>query len=200
MACAVYALLSGEPPFPRDEGMAVLYAHLSTPPPPLTSRRPGLSLAVDDVLLHALAKAPEGRYASCGEFADALRRALGLQRYDSDVAIALHQQSLVDQQHRLGLDHADTLATRSSPVAAYQEAGRSDKAIALHQQTLPDQRQTLGPDHPDTLATRFSIAQDMAARGEHTASEDEFREVLAAQQRTWAGSPGHAGHAVRRRP
>ena len=84
--------------FPGDEGAAVLYAHLSTPPPPLTSRRPGLSLAVNDVLLHALAKAPEGRYPSCGEFADALRGALGLQRYDSDVAIALHERSLVDQQ------------------------------------------------------------------------------------------------------
>ena len=39
LACAVYALLSGEPPFPRDEAMAVLYAHLSMPPPLLTSRR-----------------------------------------------------------------------------------------------------------------------------------------------------------------
>ncbi|HJY69003.1 MAG TPA: serine/threonine-protein kinase, partial [Streptosporangiaceae bacterium] len=121
LACAVFALLTGEPPFPRDEGMAVLYAHLSTPPPLLTSRRPDLSPAVDDVLLRALAKAPEGRYASCGEFADALRMALGLQRYDCDVAIALHERSLVDQQHRLGLDHADTLATHASSAAASRE-------------------------------------------------------------------------------
>ena len=164
LACAVYALLSGEPPFPRDEGMAVLYAHLSTPPPPLTSRRPDLSRAVDEVLLRALAKAPESRYASCGKFADALRMALGLQRYDSDVAVALHQQSLVDQQHRLGLDHADTLATRSNSPAANREAGHSDEEIAQHQRRLASQRRTLGPDHADTLATRFSIAQGMAAR------------------------------------
>jgi serine/threonine protein kinase len=182
LACAVYALLSGTPPFPRNEGMAVLYAHLWTPPPLLTSRRPDLSSAVDDVLMRALAKAPEGRYASCGEFADALRMALGLQRYDCDVAIALHERSLVDQQHRLGLDHADTLATHASSAAAAREAGRSDEVTALHQQTLVDQQQTLGPDHPDTLGTRFSIAEDMAARGEHTASEEEFREVLAARQ------------------
>jgi serine/threonine protein kinase len=184
LACAVYALLSGEPPFLRDEGMAVLYAHLSTPPPLLTSRRPDLSSAVDDVLLCALAKAPEARYASCGEFADALRMALGLERYDSDVAIALHERSLLDQQHRLGLDHADTLATHASSAAAAREAGRSDEAIAQHQQILVDQQQTLGLDHPDTLGTRFSIAEDRAARGEHTASEEEFREVLAARQRT----------------
>ena len=135
LACAVYTLLSGEPPFPRDEVMAVMYAHLSMPPPPLTSRRPGLSPAVDDVLLRALAKAPGDRYASCGEFADALRLALGLLPYDSDVAIELHQRSLVDQQHRLGLDHADTLANRGSSATAPREEERSGEAIALHQQT-----------------------------------------------------------------
>jgi serine/threonine protein kinase len=178
LACAAFVLLSGEPPFPRDEGMAVLYAQLSAPPPRLTSRRPGLPPGVDEVLLRALAKAPEGRYASCGEFADALRMAFGLQRYDSDVAIALHQRSLTDQQHRLGLDHADTLATHATLAAAYQEARRSDEAIALHQRTLTDQQHTLGPDHPDTLATRFSVAREMAARGEHTGAEDEFRDML----------------------
>jgi tRNA A-37 threonylcarbamoyl transferase component Bud32 len=184
LACAAFTLLSGEPPFPRDDGMAVMYAHLSAPPPRLTSRRPGLPPAADDVLLRALAKAPDGRYASCGEFADALRMAFGLQRYDSDVAIALHQRSLVDQQHRLGLEHADTLATRASLAAARRAAEGSDDAIAQYRQTLVDQQDALGPDHPDTLATRFGFAQERAARGEHTAAEEEFREVLAVRQRT----------------
>ena len=84
LACAAFELLSGEPPFPRDKGMAVLYAQLSEAPPLLSARRPGLPPAVDEVLQRALAKAPDDRYASCGEFADALRLALGLQRYDVD--------------------------------------------------------------------------------------------------------------------
>jgi hypothetical protein len=184
LACAAFMLLSGEPPFPRDNRNAVLYAQLSATPPQLTSRRPGLPPAVDDVLQRALAKAPEDRYASCGEFADALRMAFGLQRYDSDVAIALHQRSLVDQQHRLGLEHADTLATRAALAAARRAAEGSDDAIAQYRQTLVDQQDALGPDHPDTLATRFGFAQERAARGEHTAAEEEFAEVLAARLRT----------------
>ena len=177
-------LLSGEPPFSRDDGMAVLYAHLSTPPPRLTSRQPGLPAAADDVLLRALAKAPDARYASCGEFADALRAAFGLQRYDCDVAVALHQRALVDQQRKLGQDHADMLATGAGLAAAHRATGSSDQAIARYQQSLADQQNALGSDHPDTLATRFSFAQERAARGEHTAAEDAFREVFAARQRT----------------
>ena len=47
LACAAFMLLSGEPPFPRDEGLAVLYAHLSEPPPQLTSRRHDLPATVE---------------------------------------------------------------------------------------------------------------------------------------------------------
>ena len=70
-------------PFERDQGMAVLLAHLSEPPPSLGARRPDLPAAADQVLARALAKVPEKRYGSCGDFADALREALGLAPYHS---------------------------------------------------------------------------------------------------------------------
>jgi hypothetical protein len=77
LACVAYQLLTGVPPFQRDQGMAVLFAHMSEPPPSLASRRPGLPAAADQVLARALAKVPEKRYGSCREFADALQEALG---------------------------------------------------------------------------------------------------------------------------
>ena len=83
LACVAYTLLSGSLPFEREEAMAVLYAHLFAPSPRLTSVRPDLPAAVDQVLARALAKTPEDRYASCGAFADALREALGVEPYDS---------------------------------------------------------------------------------------------------------------------
>jgi serine/threonine protein kinase len=42
LACSVFELLTGAPPFERDEGLAVLRAHLSEPPPSLSSVRPEL--------------------------------------------------------------------------------------------------------------------------------------------------------------
>jgi serine/threonine protein kinase len=83
LACSAFELLAGSPPFCRDEPMAMMYAHLSESPPELTASRPGLPAAVDGVLFRALAKAPADRYASCGQFADALRDALGFQPYRS---------------------------------------------------------------------------------------------------------------------
>jgi serine/threonine protein kinase len=83
LACVAYQLLTASMPFERDAEIAVVYAHLSEPPPALGSRRPGLPAAADWVVARAMAKIPEQRYGSCLDFADALREALGLPPYES---------------------------------------------------------------------------------------------------------------------
>ena len=83
LACAAFELLSGAPPFRRGEGLAVVWAKLSEPPPPLTERRRDLPATVDAVMSRALAKAPADRFAGCGEFAAALREGLGLRSADT---------------------------------------------------------------------------------------------------------------------
>jgi serine/threonine-protein kinase len=173
LACVAFALLSGKPPFHRDAAMAVMYAQLAEPPPMLGSFRPALPPEVDEVMQRALAKAPEDRYPSCGEFADSLRIALGLRRYNSDPP-ALDQQSLADQ--------AASTDTHAS-MTANPDSRHADEAIKRYQRTLVHQRHALGPDHPDTLATQFSIAREMAARGDHSGAEEEFRAVFAGRQR-----------------
>ncbi|HET9971137.1 MAG TPA: FHA domain-containing serine/threonine-protein kinase, partial [Streptosporangiaceae bacterium] len=82
LGCVAYALLAGSVPFRREVPMAVLYAHLSAPPPRVTAMRPDLPQAVDQVIAKVMAKEPGDRYGSCGEFADALREALGVESYD----------------------------------------------------------------------------------------------------------------------
>jgi serine/threonine protein kinase len=78
LACSAFAMLTGAPPFVGDTPVAVIYAHISERPPPLTSRRPGTPPEADQVMAKALAKTPAGRYANCREFADALMAAFGL--------------------------------------------------------------------------------------------------------------------------
>jgi len=83
LACSAFEMLTGAPPFRSPEAAALMYAQLSQPPPPLTSRRPDLPSTADQVFARALAKVPGDRYASCRDFADALRAAFGLASYDS---------------------------------------------------------------------------------------------------------------------
>ncbi len=83
LGCAAYEMLTGEPPFRRDQAIAVLYAHMSEPPAPVSSRRPGLPAALDPVLDRVLAKSPADRYPTCAAFTSALRQAIGLAPYDA---------------------------------------------------------------------------------------------------------------------
>ncbi len=84
LACSAYTMLTGQPPFVRDESIAVMWAQISATPPELTSRRPDLPPAVNEVMAKALAKVPTDRYATCPEFAVALRRACGLDSSGTD--------------------------------------------------------------------------------------------------------------------
>jgi hypothetical protein len=78
LACTAFELLAGQPPFKRDEGLAVMWAQVSAPVPSLRALRPDLPPAVDQVMSRALAKTPDARYPSCTAFARALSAACGL--------------------------------------------------------------------------------------------------------------------------
>jgi Protein kinase domain len=78
LGCVAYFLLTGSVPFPRDEALAALYAHLYDPPPPVTAMRPDLPGAVNQVLARAMEKRPDRRYETCAAFAGALLEALGM--------------------------------------------------------------------------------------------------------------------------
>ena len=91
LACASFEMLAGAPPFRRDQSLAVMWAQLSAPPPALTSLRPDLPAAVDQVMFRGLAKAPEDRYPSCRAFAAALQEACGVSSADLPARSAVQQ-------------------------------------------------------------------------------------------------------------
>jgi len=78
LACAGFELLCGSPPFAPEQGPTVMCAQLYEPPPAASARRRDLPPAVDMVLATALAKNPDDRYPTCGQFAEHLHAALGL--------------------------------------------------------------------------------------------------------------------------
>jgi serine/threonine protein kinase len=167
LACVAYQMLTGAVPFERDQGMAVLLAHLSAPPPSLGSRRLGLPGAADQVLARGLAKAPEKRYGSCREFADALREALGVAPYypRSPASAPDHPQTQIVSpppefpRSAAASPAADTgpPVTETAPSPAYSAAGQTDAGPDLGPAAPPgggEHRATPPPrdDHPRVAA------------------------------------------------
>jgi serine/threonine protein kinase/WD40 repeat protein len=77
-ACVAYILLAARMPFRSSSPAAVLWAQMSQPPPRVVPLRPDLPAVTDDVLARALAKNPDDRFPTCGDFVDALGRALAV--------------------------------------------------------------------------------------------------------------------------
>ncbi|HYP60273.1 MAG TPA: serine/threonine protein kinase [Thermomicrobiales bacterium] len=81
LGCVVYEMVTGETIFKFRDGtdpQIVLAAHLTEHPIPPTRRRPDLDLPewIDDIVLDALARAPEDRYPTTVAFAEAFEGAL----------------------------------------------------------------------------------------------------------------------------
>ena len=76
-AAVAYECLTGSVPFPRPNDAAVLFAHMSDPPPRPSDRAPGLPAAVDDVIAAGMAKTSADRPPSILAFIQSLESALG---------------------------------------------------------------------------------------------------------------------------
>ncbi|MFF7940265.1 serine/threonine-protein kinase [Nocardia gamkensis] len=77
LACTLFWMLTGAPPYPGANPAAVVNNHLYAPIPVPSRVRPALPPALDPVLARAMAKRPADRFASCAEFAAAAKLALG---------------------------------------------------------------------------------------------------------------------------
>ena len=72
-----YEMLTNKLPFEGKNQQEMMIARLRSDPIPARNRRPELPETVDRVLLKAMARTPEDRYATAPEFAQALRAAVG---------------------------------------------------------------------------------------------------------------------------
>src|SRR6266850_2775613 len=72
LACVLYEMLAGHPPFLGGTAQAILARHALDPVPPLRTARGTVSGAVEQTLVRALAKSPADRYATVLQFAEAL--------------------------------------------------------------------------------------------------------------------------------
>jgi serine/threonine protein kinase/tetratricopeptide (TPR) repeat protein len=72
LACVLYEMLAGEPPFAGTGVRATMARHAIEPPVPVRGRRPTVPVAVERALERALAKSPGDRFPTMTDFVAAL--------------------------------------------------------------------------------------------------------------------------------
>jgi TolB-like protein/Flp pilus assembly protein TadD len=72
LACVLYEMLAGQPPFVGASNRAILARHVVDRVPPLATVRSGVPRPIRSAMMKALAKAAADRFATIGEFAAAL--------------------------------------------------------------------------------------------------------------------------------
>ncbi len=72
LACVLFEMLTGEPPFSGGTPEAVLVQRFTRPPPRISTRRESLPAGLDNTIYRAMARAPADRFATATRFAEAL--------------------------------------------------------------------------------------------------------------------------------
>ncbi|HET7218812.1 MAG TPA: protein kinase [Vicinamibacterales bacterium] len=75
LACVVFEMLAGRPPFLATGVDSVLRQHLMEPPPAVDAIRPDIPSSLAHVIARGMAKRPGDRYATAVQFAEALTAA-----------------------------------------------------------------------------------------------------------------------------
>ncbi|MDB4889701.1 MAG: hypothetical protein JWL61_1556, partial [Gemmatimonadetes bacterium] len=98
LACVMYEMLAGRPPFTGMSQVAILMMHRTAPVPSVRALREEVSQEIDHVLAKALAKDPVHRFATAAEFADALERAGGAHLTPGSTRTVSGEQRMADAQ------------------------------------------------------------------------------------------------------
>jgi serine/threonine-protein kinase len=72
LACVLFEMLSGAPPFVGENARATMAKHVTEQPPSIRLSRPEVRSSLDAALMKALAKNPDERFATVAEFVTAL--------------------------------------------------------------------------------------------------------------------------------
>ena len=137
LGCVLFQALTGQVPYPKDNDVAKMYAHLHEPAARVSQLVPGLPVAFDSVIDRALAKQPADRYPSAGDLGRAaLAAAEGQHSAVPERSVAAGGAALITQPRGGG------------PTVAAQPTGPTARLPAQPPPPAPPPQQQWAPAPP----------------------------------------------------
>lgn len=123
----LFELLTGRVPFDDESAMSLALSHITNPPPAPQEIRADLPSAAAKVVLKALEKSPEDRYATATQMIEALATALGV----TGVPAPSHNLSAT-RSDKLGSIGSADISTKDKTSAMPASSGK-DGSSTIHQ-------------------------------------------------------------------
>jgi serine/threonine-protein kinase len=174
LAATAFHLLTGSPLFHDANPAVVISKHLTAPPPEIAKLRPELS-GLGPVFSKALAKSPDDRFDTCGDFVAALRARIGSIAEELGVYDAT-QQAPVSSPHRtraprrrprqrLTVAVLAVLAVFAVGAGAYFVIGRAEDVPSAAQQARPAAQAPGAPAPNSPVVPVVLVGADCATLG-----------------------------------
>ncbi|WP_411734229.1 Stk1 family PASTA domain-containing Ser/Thr kinase [Paeniglutamicibacter sp.] len=127
--CLLYELFTGRPPFTGDSPVSVAYQHVGEYAPAPSTLVPELDPIFDAVVLKALAKDREDRYADATAFATALSNAR------AGIALPPEELTAPLPQSKANAGHLSSVASLAAPTEAFSPSTPDNTAAVPVNQT-----------------------------------------------------------------
>jgi predicted nucleotide-binding protein len=152
--------------------VVVLLKHVTEPPPHPTVFNPDLPQAVENVILNALNKNPQGRFQSAGELADALEKAVASAKGEHipDTGSLSPERAMETPGKTAPLDY------RASIFISYKRNIDPDEAVAMQIY------QALNQEHDVFIDQTMLVGERWVERIESELSRADFLIAILSPQ------------------
>lgn len=195
LGCMLYQLLTGHLPFEAAVAQAIMFKHISDPPPKLSGYRTDLPAALEGVSAKALAKKPEERYQTAAEVLAAFKDALGKHRVQPANLLpvtANQNPPAAEQHHKPGTllltlrgHEGEVYAVEWAPDGQRLASVGNDKTLRIWDAATGQLLRTL-KGHADSV---ISVAWSSNGQQIATASHDKTLRV-------WNAATGQSIHTL----
>ena len=158
LACVLYEMLAGDPPFLGSSARAVMARHALDPVPSMRTARPEIPDHLEAALRRGLAKVPSDRFASAGELAAAVAGTGPVLGASAPSRTRRNSTSTSATLTETTGRPRDSFAGSTLPCEANPTAGVSSPVNTLSSRSLPSLLPSAATSAPDTRRVTVLLA------------------------------------------